>query len=234
MTNCVKPSRELAYFLGVRQTDGTVFTYSFRGETRRRFVLTAGTKSLPMLQKVKRILNRAFKRRASILKKSFRSQQGGGELFTLEAGIKNIWPEFTKLGLASFQIPGWVANNPIFFGAYLAGIIDGDGDVSVKRPKYPQCLVRITSDEELTELKGLIQKYLNCSCYSECIRCEIRGLPRAKAKQGKYCRLSFVISPKNIEFFKTKVLQHITIKHKKEKLNEFFEANAKRLHSKRN
>jgi len=46
---------DIAYFIGVLHTDGCIFTYRFRNETRHRYILDIGKKSLPMLRHCRKI-----------------------------------------------------------------------------------------------------------------------------------------------------------------------------------
>lgn len=66
MINYIQRRILLAYLVGVRHTDASIFTYNFKDETRRRFVLTTGETSLPMIIKTQKIFKQIFGRKVSI------------------------------------------------------------------------------------------------------------------------------------------------------------------------
>ncbi len=56
--------------------------------------------------------------------------------------------------------PRWIKSSRHLFGAYLGGVIDGDGDIRISRKEYPYCAVRITSGRKQEELiKNIKEKF---------------------------------------------------------------------------
>ncbi len=214
-------STELAYLLGVYHSDGTIVRYKFKNVFRHRFVLTCAENSLGMLEKTRDIFFKLFQRKVSIMKRSTLSCQGGSQLFTVEVQIAKLWPVLKKFGFNSGRIPIWIAKNPNYFGAYLAALIDGDGNVVIKRPQYPQCCIRITSAKELRTLRRLIKRHLKCACHTVKITRFITSLPRAKPALYSWWQLSFLASPKNAEFLKAHVLEFMALPYKRDKINSF-------------
>jgi hypothetical protein len=103
-------------------------------------------------------------------------------------------------------------NEEIFF-AYLAGMIDGDGNVCIKRPSYPQCRITITSEFMLPELKSHIERFLGCK------------VNYYKYKNRNAYNIDFYISPKNFAKARERLYPNMTINHKKEALLRFLESN---------
>ncbi len=210
---------DLAYFVGVLHSDGCVFTYSFRNKTRHRYILDVGKKSLPMLKKVNQIFREEFGRTLKIRKKFHKNEN---PTFLIEVDIANLRGAFARLSIDKEKLAPWIKTNQHFFCAYLAGVIDGDGDISIKRPQYPQCRVRITAGEKLPRLMKLIRRHLKCPGNIERAIVSTYTLPRPKIKFGIGYRHCFYLSPKNMKIFKKFVLPHINIMHKRRKLLEFY------------
>lgn len=108
--------------------------------------------------------------------------------------------------------PSWIDHEK-FFGPYIAGVIDGDGSIRIKRPEYPQCYVDITSASEPEELRIAIENYLNC----------FSSFRHVKRGDESWYRLQFLVSKKNVEVIEKFVYPHIQIKHKREVLEKYFE-----------
>jgi len=216
---------DLAYFIGVLQTDGCICTYRFRDKQRQRYILDVGKKSLPMLKKIRDIFHESFGRLIKIRKILHKNEN---PTFRIEVDIAKLSEKFAILEIDKKKMASWVENNQRFFCAYLAGVIDGDGDISIKRPQYPQCRVRITAGEELRGLMKLIRRHLKCSCNLERTTISTYSLPRAKKKIGVAYRHCFFMSPKNMKVFKKFILPYIQVKHKKQKLLAFYKIQAKR------
>lgn len=215
---------DLAYFVGVLHTDGCICTYRFRNETRHRYYLDVGKKSMPMLEKINDVFHEEFGRTLKIRKKLHKNEN---PTFLIEVGIANLRGEFARLKIDKENLAPWIKSNQRFFCAYLAGVIDGDGDISIKRPQYPQCRVRITAGKELSELMQLIRQHLKCACSLERIIVSTHNLPRAKIKFGVGYQHCFYLSWKNMGVFKKFVLPHIQIKHKRRKLLDFYKIREK-------
>jgi len=209
---------DIAYFVGVLHSDGCICTYRFRNETRHRYLLEVGKKSLPMLKKVNDIFHEEFGRTLKIRKKLHKNEN---PTFLIEVGITNLMDEFARLKIDKGDIAPWIKKSRRFFCAYLAGVIDGDGDISIKRPQYPQCRVRIAAGEELSGLMELIRFHLKCSCNLETAIISTYSLPRAKIKFSVGYRHCFYLSWKNAKAFRKYVLPYVQIEHKRRKLREF-------------
>ncbi|MFH1447903.1 MAG: hypothetical protein ABIG39_03495 [Candidatus Micrarchaeota archaeon] len=218
-------SEDLAYFIGVLHSDGCIFTYSIGNKTRHRYILDVGKKSLPMLKKIKYIFHEIFGRTPKVRKKLHKNEK---PTFLIEVNIGNLKDSFTRLKIDKEKLAPRIKENQRFFCAYLAGVIDGDGDISLKRPKYPQCRIRITAGEELPGLMELIRRHLKCSCGLEKAIVSTHSLPRPKKKFGVGYRHCFYVSQKNRKLFKKFVLPHINIKHKRRKLLDFYKLQEKR------
>ena len=212
---------DLAYFVGVLHTDGCICTYRFRDNIRHRYILSVGKKSMPMLKKTRDIFHEEFGRTLKIRKQLHKNEN---PTFLIEVGIANLRDIFAKWEIDKRRLAPWIKNSQRFFCAYLAGVIDGDGDITIKRPQYPQCQVRITAGEDLLELMGLIRQHLKCACNLQRAICFTYSLPRAKVKFGVAHRHCFYLSPKNMKVFRKLVLPHIQIKHKREKLLDFYKS----------
>ncbi|NIP40928.1 MAG: hypothetical protein GTN39_05415 [Candidatus Aenigmarchaeota archaeon] len=173
-----------------------------------------------MLRRIQKIIASELQRNVKITKKS--CMQDYNPVFGLELNIKTLLPKFKEMGINKKTIPKWIKYNYKMFGAYLAGVIDGDGDITIKRPKYPQCRVRITSGKVLSETKKLVEKHLNCKCNIESYVVSTYSLPRAKVKEGIGYKHYFYISPKNVSIFKRYVYRYLQIAHKRATLERFF------------
>jgi intein/homing endonuclease len=133
------------------------------------------------------------------------------KLFYIQTSINNDIDSFRKLGFLSpkSHTPEWVLRNDEIFLAYLAGMIDGDGNICIKRPAYPQCRITITSEFMLPKLKQYIEKFLSCK------------VSYYKYKNRNAYNLDFYISPKNFRLTKEKLYPNLTINHKRQVLNNF-------------
>jgi hypothetical protein len=214
---------DLAYFVGVLHTDGCICTYRFKDSTRRRYILDVGKKSVPMLKKIRDIFHEEFGRTIKIRRIHHKNEN---PTFVIEVDIINLRDLLAKWKIDKKKLAPWIGNSQRLFCAYLAGVIDGDGDVSIKRPQYPQCQVRITAGEELPELMKLIQRHLRCACGLQVAIVSTYSLPRAKKKFGVAYRHCFYLSKKNLRVFKKFVLPYIQIKHKRQKLLDFYKMRA--------
>lgn len=158
----LRPSKKLAYWVGVAQSDGYLKKYQNKisGNVTCSLSFDVSESSLPMLKKVQELSSELFNRKASIFKRRTR------RMWTYHIGVNNLLSVFERLDIhldRRPEPPAWCMEDPRFFGAYLAGLIDGDGDIRVKRKRYPQCVIRITSGREQLELANAIGKTLHCS-----------------------------------------------------------------------
>ena len=144
----------------------------------------------------------------------------GTHIYSLGTNVNKLLPKFAALGIRKKGISNSLAANKRLFCAYLAGLIDGDGDIRIKKPRYPQCEIRITAKKPSRRLNELIRKHLACGTRIQklCGNSVIEGRPVF----GSGCQQSFYVSSKNIRTFKKYVDPHICIKHKKSTLRKFY------------
>lgn len=112
-----------------------------------------------MLERFVQIFESKFGRRLKI----HRLSRGGYKIGT---SVKRLIETFEKLCIYFHEtsIPSWIIKDSESFGAYLAGKIDGDGDIRIKgkRRPTPQCVIRISDGSPQRELKIIIEKHLKC------------------------------------------------------------------------
>ncbi len=113
----------------------------------------------------------------------------------------------------------WVVSEYRFFGAYLAGIIDGDGTVTIRKSKYPQCSIKISSGEKQLELVDDIRKLLKCSVWI--ISREGRHMLGDRIFDSQWVDLEFLVSSKTYQFFEKFVLPFIQLGYKKSKIESY-------------
>lgn len=110
-----------------------------------------GEKLLPMLRKVVSILDDVFGRKVSI------SKRKNLNLYRFQTTVKNLMEQFRSFDIKTFKqvtAPDWINSNINYFGAFLAGVIDGDGNITITRKSYPMCSVLYT-------LKNIYQNLRN-------------------------------------------------------------------------
>jgi len=220
----MEPSTELAYWVGVAQTDGydkrwVVFNkirnkYFLRREMR---LLVAKT-SLPMLFKFRELSNTLFNR-------SIKSHQDKkSEAYYFQMSILQLSEDLEKLDIAFDdppRPPNWCFNDPKSFGAYLAGVLDGDGNVNISRKLYPQCKIRVSSGHPQIDLKQAIQENLKCGVGILKKKERVSYIHGRKVvNKNDFC-LEFKFSKKNKEFIMKHVMPFIQIEHKKQNLIEY-------------
>jgi hypothetical protein len=215
-------NKNIAYFIGVLHSDGYVYIFhdKKKNRDRHRFRLHVAKASYPMVKKIQTIFQEEFNKNIKIL--NLKDKISGDKMPYFSTEFNNLLPLFNKLDINKNTVPEWITSNQKLFCAYLAGVIDGDGDVCIKRPKYPQCRIKITSGYRLEYLEKLIERHLNCGCWIEPIVPSGKGLPKLKSKPKIAYRHCFYISPKNILIFKQFVYPHIQILHKRKTLEKFF------------
>jgi len=206
----LQPSEELAYWIGVVQSDGCL--------SKNRISIGINNKSLSMLKKFAKISYSIFKTTNKITLRSRNEKNIRQFRFSIGKLLSSL-----KLLDVNFKDPPnppfWCLHNYNFFGAYLAGVVDGDGNIRIKRKKYPQCAIRIISGKKQTELYYAIRKMLNCAV-SITLFDEDRML-KGKKIHGKWFELEFLVSSKNLKFVKDFILPHLTIEHKRNKLKTY-------------
>jgi hypothetical protein len=217
----IEPSEKLGYWVGVAQSDGCLRRYLEKRRNVTRFIvsLEVAKLSLPMIYKFQEISNEVFNRSVSVFKENRR------DVWVFNIRVNSLMKTFQYLELKFGDPPTppkWSITTTVLFGSYMAGLIDGDGDVRIKRKKYPQCVVRISSGGRQGDLSAAITKTMNCSV-------SITSTKRDKEIGGRKFRgltysLEFYVSSKNYEFIKDFILPFITIKYKKEKLKSYIES----------
>lgn len=212
-------SDQLAYWVGVAQSDGTLQKYiDSKGKICWNLYIQVAHLSLPMLYKFQIISSNLFTCNSKIFKLKTR------DIWEYHIGVKRLLHTFKILDIKFGdppKPPKWCLDNSQFFGAYLSGLIDGDGDIRIKRKKYPQCAIRITSKSKQKILKNYIENILRCSA-NITKKYDKRYFKKEKRIiTGKSFSLEFLVSFKNIQFIKNFILSHLTVVHKKEKLKYF-------------
>lgn len=214
MPNTLIIGAKLAYWAGVAQTDATLSTYFVKERNRKRprlrseIQLIVGRRSLPMLLRFRDISNELFDRTATFWKNK-RAQY----VYRLCAkGLPDLLRDLDIMFGPPIP-PNWVRNSDKNFGAYIAGIIDGDGSTKLKNAEWrtPQCVVITTSGKEQYQLASLIEGKL---------RCKTSVVKRTKKKgKGVWYELSFYISRRtNLAYFEKYVLPAVTIPHKRNRI----------------
>ena len=221
----VVPSEELSYWIGVAQSDGCLTSYLVKRdkfiekkEIRVELSLDVCYKSLPMLKKFRDLSKTIFGRDSQIWKTA-------REYWKFHIAVKSLLPLFKGLDIvlsSKFFIPPyWVVQEPKYFGAYLAGLIDGDGDIAVKRPKYPQCAVTISSGAFQDILAESITKILGCGVH----QAKYHKISLIKSSdhtiEGTWYRLAFYVSSKTTRFILDFVLPYIQLTYKKKIICDF-------------
>ncbi|MBI4152551.1 hypothetical protein HY495_02470 [Candidatus Woesearchaeota archaeon] len=211
-------SPDLAYWVGVIQTDG-YFKKQFvksEGVTRYLIRLNVGYSSIEMLDKFRSLSQLLFSIKGNTWHNTKRND------ITFQFGAKNLMGLFSSLDIDFSDPPKpplWILGRKEFFGAYLAGVIDGDGDVSIRRPIYPQCAVRINSGSPCNALALGIQQFMNVGV-SIHFKSNISFLNGRKIMGSGYV-LEFYISPKNFCFFLEYVLKEMAITRKSLKIKGY-------------
>lgn len=205
----VQPSEELVYWLGAIQADGCLKFYKTkRGYIDIRLCLDISKGSLPMLNKVRQITCKLFNRNGGLWKSSNRN------LFYYHICVKQLLKDFDSLDIKFNdppKPPKWCLKNNSLFGAYLAGLIDGDGCIWLLKTKWKgiECRVKITNSEKQDELVSHLKRFLSC---------KIR-LTKENTKHAY--NVEFLISRKNIDFIKKFVLPYINISYKKKRIEHY-------------
>ena len=208
-------NNKLAYMIGIFQSDGyyTVFNDKKRNKVQCRFGVDCKIGSLPMLLEFQKIFNESFNRKVSI-------QKNKVGVFSFRTTINSLLLLFKELEILPkrYSAPTWIQNVELF-GAYLAGLIDGDGSVCIKRPKYPQCRIRITDEFSQEYLRSFIRKMFGCSVNITPVK--KTATLNGKKIYGEAFDLDFYVSKKNIQIIKRCVYPFIQIGHKKDTIGRF-------------
>ncbi len=217
----LRPSADLAYWIGVAQSDGYFGTrwQKDRKSPQYTVALEVGKKSLPMLLKFKELSTTILKREAKIWKRSKK------EYWQVRIGVGKFLEAFKKLDIKFKDPPippSWSLQTPEFFGAYLAGLIDGDGTVYVRNSKYPQCAIRIASSLPQTRLCESIRKILTCGASID--RKESKSFLGDRPIEGTCYILEFFVSPKTCKFVEEFILPHLQLAYKKVRVKTYIDS----------
>jgi hypothetical protein len=213
----MKVSEGLAYWIGVAQSDGSIQLYrnKMKKNTSISINFQIGESSLPMLIKFKALSKKLFNLDAKIIRLKSR------KAWQYRIGVKKLLKLLKELDIRIKDPPNppkWIISNSKFFGAYLAGLIDGDGDVRVKRKKYPQCVIRISGNKKQTKLSKTIRKKLKCSTRITRRHSKRYSKKLKRTIEGRWFELEFVVSNKNYNFIKDCILPFIQLDYKKNKI----------------
>ncbi|MFH1520130.1 MAG: hypothetical protein ABID61_00650 [Candidatus Micrarchaeota archaeon] len=209
----------LAYFLGALNSDGTFYNFFYKKRNRiiYRIRFQVGEKSLPMLNFIQKIFELEFNRSLTICKDEINSYGTG--IYSIGTSVNSMLVVLDELGIIKGNIPEHIRSDTHLFCAYLAGLIDGDGDIRIKRPKWPQCEIRITVGKPDDNLIKLISFHLKCSARIEKFSCEptIEG----RKIQSTGYRHCFYLSKKNMTNFMEFVFPFIQLEYKKQKVMDY-------------
>ncbi len=218
----IRKTAELAYLIGVMQGDGSLYKYTTMNGGKRkpqvRHVLMLNAMDLEMVRRCRDLFFNVFGRNRRICRRS-------SGIYSISYCVKTLLGDFKQLDIIFRDPPvppNWIKNKRRFFGPYLAGLIDSDGSVCIKRPAYPQCSIKITSGHRQRKLKETIRKILRCGVFIE------------KQQQfNKYWKihtlsfhLRFVVSLKNMDFFGEYVLPWMTIPRKRNVIARYIQRRA--------
>lgn len=208
-------SEDIAYLIGVLQSDGCIYEFYDKKRQRKqiRLSLEVGKNSLPMSEKFKHILEKTLDIHVNI-----RKSPSAKNAYIIQTSINRkaeLFREWKKEEL----------NNSInsrieLFGAYLAGLIDGDGHVQIKHNKdrkTPQMRIEIAEDRPMKVLQYLLHKFFKCKTHF------------TKCRTSNCIETCFYVSKKNIKSLELYVYRHLTIKHKKERFRQFLEMKKRAL-----
>jgi hypothetical protein len=210
----------LSYFIGALHSDGTFYLFKDKKRNRNsyRIRFQVGEKSLPMLHYLRQIFATELGRELTINLDCV--NEYGTNIYSLGTSVNELLPLLSALGVDKHSLPKSLVTNKRLFCAYLAGLVDGDGDIRIKRPAYPQCEIRITSGKASQKLRRLISRHLTCSARIE--KVYVNSIIGGRPLTGTGYKHSFYLSSKNLPDFIKLVYPHVQIKHKREILQRFF------------
>ncbi|MBI2655468.1 hypothetical protein HYX06_03535 [Candidatus Woesearchaeota archaeon] len=222
--------KDFAYWIGVAQTDGHLHIPKATSYSAKncKVVLGVGIKSLPMLNKFIVISRSVFGLKGHLCS---RINHNGTKIHLYNFGCNRFVSNFETLQINFKQVipPDWILENNELFGAYLAGVIDGDGDTRISRIKYPQGYIRIYSGCRINKFITAIKTLLNCGVFVE---------ERVRTRRiGDYSFLShcftieFQITYKNLDFFKNYVVDNIAIEYKRKVIENYIEYKEHKLYN---
>ena len=204
------------YWIGLVQSDGCFRKHFTNKRTSYHYVVDISSIEKDHLKKFQEISLNVLNRKVKIHRMKYRNT------YDIRIGVSRLIPLFTNLNIRFDdppQPPHWIAENMEFFGPYLAGIIDGDGDIRVSRKQYPQCKIRITSGKPQYQLRKTIKNLLGSGC---CIYSEHRiAYLDGRRIEGTCYRLEFLVSKKNVQLIKNHILPWIALKRKQKIVRNF-------------
>ncbi|UCG95892.1 MAG: hypothetical protein JSV92_02500 [archaeon] len=202
--------KKLAYWTGLSQADG------WMKRNKSSFLIEIESIDFILIKRFQTISKEIFNSKSSIFKRNKK------DVWSCKIGITKLIPMFekNKIYFSDPPMPPKIfCENDKLFGSYLAGIIDGDGDVRIKRPKYPQCTIRISSGKFPKDLSISIKERLKCSTLIT-KRSRVSKIGNRKI-YGTWYELEFYISSKNAEFIKKYVLPNLILERKSNKIRNF-------------
>lgn len=209
----MRPDKDFAYWIGLAQSDGCLKRNKTKNTTVQ-FYVQFDNRNLALVKRFQELVKSCLGREIQVWPR----KRGGYEC---KVGVNTLLDEFDKLDINFSdppKPPKWIIDSPELFCAYLAGIIDGDGDIRIRRPAYPQCVVRITSSKPQNELaKAMRSSFCECSISNYAHPNTIEG----REIFSRYSRLEFCISNKNMVLIKKYLLPYLTSKHKYDRIASF-------------
>lgn len=212
-------NKDFSYWVGLLQSDGYVKGYKdfISGNKKRRsFVAGMEVKDRILVEKFQKTSNIIFNKDQKI---SYRSDH---DSWVYDVSIGDSFRKLIELDVISKyppKPPEWIKRDDKLFGAYLAGLIDGDGNVRIKRKKYPQCAIRIISSSPQNELKDELINKMKCAV-------SIIKKPRDVIFKNRRIKstcydLEFLVSPKNFDFLMKNVVPMISLERKRKPIEKY-------------
>ncbi len=203
---------DFCYWIGLVQADG-----SFKPKNTGH-VIDIQSKDIEHIKFAQQISLKFLNRKSKI----FKIKRSDGRIINeFRIGASGLIKLFEMLQIDFSdppKPPSWVAEDILFFGAYLAGIIDGDGDIRVKdNPK--NCLVRISSSAEQTKLKENIKTIFGCGC--NIVKRNKKSTLNGRDIKGVWYELEFGLTNKNVKQIECYILPFIQIPRKRIRLENF-------------
>ncbi len=192
---------ELAYFIGVLHSDGCIYIFNDKKQNKKKIRLSLGVaqRSLPMAITFQRILFEKFNKKVNVRKVPNKN------LYSIQTSINRVANIFQNW---NSNLPETIKSNKSLFGAYLAGLIDGDGTIHLKNNKdrkLKQLRIEICGPEKLIEVKLLIERYTKSKVHF------------VKYRNRNCYDTAFYVTYKNLIFLEENVFPHIMLTYKKDK-----------------
>ncbi|GEM_PF-1051989 len=209
-------SPDLAYWLGVAQTDGSYFTGLVNKKRIRPTMghhenLQVSEKSREMIEKFVHISSKLFESKATI--RNIVKKVNGKEFQALSynLGIASKIEEINSLGLNLKEIVPPSLVSPTQIGAYLAAVIDGDGSVKLKYKNgvTPEFYIKIFSNNEPIELASFIEDKFKIKTHCR------------KIRNSDCYELEFMVTYTNQDFFTSFIIPEMAITKKRQKIEQY-------------